>query len=169
MPTIRPSDGSRWPVVVFIRLSPFLSSLLPPFYYALSSSRSLQYSILSSATVPRQAGSSIPSASLVCSGRHRLSWPFSTDQVDMRCRQPPLASSSDDCDGLDIESCFERMSKKRPTPIPIRQILISTSKDAMRQIWRGLLERTTPTHQSTTSIKRMTSTNPRMKMRTMTR
>ncbi len=68
---------------------------------------------------------------------------------------------------------IQMTSSGTPTPIPIRQTLIpmsteaTTLKEAMRQIKRGSLERTTPTHQSTTSIKRTTSTNPRMKLRTI--
>jgi hypothetical protein len=33
----------------------------------------------------------------------------------MRCRQPPLASSSDDCDGSDIESCFDIEDEQEET------------------------------------------------------
>ncbi len=65
---------------------------------------------------------------------------------------------------------IQGISKRRPTLRPSRQTLIPMSTETTRQtcqIWSGSLERRTPTRQSTTSTKKTTLTNPRMKIRTI--
>jgi hypothetical protein len=108
-----------------------------------------------------------------------------------RCRTTP--SSSSDSDGLDIESCFDAEDEQEETDadtdvdgddevdlpdlewfaregnadtVPMNVNTYADGDDKADLVC-GLLERRTPTRQSTTLIKRTTPMNLRMKMRTI--
>jgi hypothetical protein len=86
----------------------------------------------------------------------------------MRCRQPPPSSSSDDSDGSDIESCFDTEDEHEESDADTEPTDISYDVDGYDEVdLAGSLERTTPIRQSTTSIKKITPTDPWMKGRTI--